>query len=633
MSKMAAKSKKRLSKNENKLLKLEKLELSDVICSICQSILIEPVTLPCYHDFCQRCFSGSIENNALCCPLCRLRIGSWLRKTSKQKCLVNFELWKFIKTRFAEEIEKKARGEDVSLTPEKPLLRLSLPGEIRSEYEAEIKRLRAERVQLEQKHLQETENLVKKLQEEEEEAHKQYIERLKHDEMLALKIQQENVENTVSLQTPKEQSKPSTTAKPKLKITKIDGYLTKRRTSVIDPIVIDDNTTSSDSSASSKVVLAKYNNRHSPEITPTYGKLLKNFLDKRIKGGTGIWNKENGKSKKTKSEVAAASNKETNATEDRNVVKTKNVMQSLVVSLPLPCSGILQHKTNETDNRSLETGSVDSMRQELCYFKPIEGTTPTSFNTGKTLPLRVPGMRVDKEKKSPEIEAPPSREQYIESLCQLRNLSLAQKLPSAFVITLSILRANKDSSVKCVTRSKIKKASPNAVMTSPGKRNNCNRNKQNIRVTGITEINTDTSLRRTRSMGSIAKEENEITPKKKNNNRKVSSERKPYLRSDSKKINAKKETCGSLLLEESINNNKVNLVVKNLSSPLDNCDVKNILREQLRIEKIIEQEKNDFELAQKVEAEWNGRRQLRRTATKRQVPLNYALRPAKKVKV
>lgn len=113
---MAAKSKKRLSKvNENKLLKLEKLELSDVICSICQSILIEPVTLPCYHDFCESCFSGSIANNSLCCPLCRLRIGSWLRKATKQKNLVNFQLWSFIKNKFSKEIDKKSRGEDVDL--------------------------------------------------------------------------------------------------------------------------------------------------------------------------------------------------------------------------------------------------------------------------------------------------------------------------------------------------------------------------------------------------------------------------------------------------------------------------------------------------------------------------------------
>lgn len=118
---MAAKSKKRLSKIENKLLKLEKLELKDVFCSICQSILIEPITLPCFHDFCQRCFNGSIENNALCCPLCRLRIGSWLRTATKQKNLVNVELWNFIQTKFPQEIEIKIKGEDIDLPEGKQL--------------------------------------------------------------------------------------------------------------------------------------------------------------------------------------------------------------------------------------------------------------------------------------------------------------------------------------------------------------------------------------------------------------------------------------------------------------------------------------------------------------------------------
>lgn len=160
-----------------------------------------------------------------------------------------------------------------------------------------------------------------------------------------------------------------------------------------------------------------------------------------------------------------------------------------------------------------------------------------------------------------------------------------------------------------------------------------NRKQQAVKIDGIRKLNTEKSLRRTRSMGSISKDENEVTPKKKLKDRKVSSDRKVYLRSYSKKPNAKSEIDSPPLVTETINNNKLNLAVKNLSSPLENCDVKNILREQLRIEKLIEQEKSDFELAQKMEAEWNGRRQPRRAATKRQLTLAYALRPAKKLKV
>ncbi|KAF9415191.1 hypothetical protein HW555_007067 [Spodoptera exigua] len=635
---MAAKSKKRLSKIENKLLKLEKLELKDVFCSICQSILIEPVTLPCFHDFCQRCFNGSIENNALCCPLCRLRIGSWLRTATKQKNLVNVELWNFIQSKFPQEIEIKTKGEDIHLPEDIPLPRLSEPGEIRSEYEAELKRLRAERVRLEQRHIQETELLIKKIQSEEEEAHKRYLENIKRDEILAQQMQQDHSDHVPPQNTPRRplNNKP-TAAKPRLKPTKIDNYLSKLQIPTTkDNLQINnesnDNVSSDESTPKTPIV--KPINGTSPEMVPSYGKLMKNFMDKKNKFGPGLWNKENGENVKEKKDDPKVGDKEVSNTEDK--VKVKGSVPSLLVSLPLPYTGILQHKINLAENRNVETGSVDSMRQELCYFKPIESTTPTSFNMGKSLPLRVPGLRIEKESLSSNNEPVPiTRAQYLEGLCRLRNLSLAKNLPSAFVIALNILKVQKEHTGKCDTmRSKVKKTASTSPCVAPLPiKKNPNRNKQIIHIDGINKLNNENNLRRTRSMGSISKDENETTPKKgKIKQRKVSSERKPYLRSDSKKSSTKKETT-SPLISETINNNKVNLAVKNLSSPLKNCDVKKILEEQLRIEKIIEQEKNDYELARKMEAEWNGRRNPRRSTIKRQVTLNYALRPAKKLKV
>lgn len=44
---------------------------------------------------------------------------------------------------------------------EAPVLQISAPGEIRSEYEAELRRLRLERERLEEKHIEETELLIK----------------------------------------------------------------------------------------------------------------------------------------------------------------------------------------------------------------------------------------------------------------------------------------------------------------------------------------------------------------------------------------------------------------------------------------------------------------------------------------
>lgn len=178
---------------------------------------------------------------------------------------------------------------------------------------------------------------------------------------------------------------------------------------------------------------------------------------------------------------------------------------------------------------------------------------------------------------------------------------------------------------------KRKSTSPGVVPSLPTRRNP-NRNKQIVQLDSVTKVNNGSNLRRTRSMGSISKDENESTPKKAKNmkKRKTVSEKKPYLRSDSKK-SAKKDIESPFLYSEALNNNKVNLAVKNLSSPFKSCDVKHIYREQLRIEKIIEQEKIDYDLARKIEEEWNNRRP-RRAAVKRQVTLN-SLRPAKKLKV
>ncbi|CAB3231421.1 unnamed protein product [Arctia plantaginis] len=633
---MAAKSKKRLSKIENKLLKLENLELKDVICSICQSILIEPVTLPCFHDFCQHCFKGSIENNALCCPLCRLRIGSWLRTATKQKSLVNIKLWNFIRSKFSHEIDIKSKGEDIHLPQEAPLLRLSKPGEIRSEYEAEIRRLRLERQRLEEKHIEETELLIKKLQQEEEEAHKNYLESLKHDEILAQEMHKEQVKSHIlpCLNSKTKCLNPkSTVTKAKLKVTKIDSYLSKMKIPSVgnSPLLTDDNT-STDSSTPKVHQSTKSLNGPSPEIVPSYGKLIKSFIDKRVKNAPSLWNKENGDAFKEKNEDPSKQvEKGVTSTEDMS--KVKSSVPSLLVSLPY--TGILQHKFNVADNRNIETSSVDSMREELCYFKPIEATTPTSFNTKLGLPIRVPGVRVHRQTASPSCEQEPTRTQYLDGLCRLRHKSLTKNLSSAFVIAIDILKIEKEPAKCDTSRAKVKKTvstSPCLATALPIKRN-ANRNKQIVHIEGIHKLNAKTNLRRTRSMGSISKDENETTPKKGMvKPRKVLSERKPYLRSDSKKSSTKKE-LSSPIISESLNNNKVNLAVKNLSSPLKNCDVKKILQEQLRIEKLIEQEKNDFEFARKMEAEWNCRRHPRRATIKRQVTLNYALRPAKKLKV
>lgn len=108
---------KRVSKSVKtlKVLDYNTLILKDVLCPICRSILIEPVTLPCNHGFCSSCFDGTMENANLVCPLCRIRIGSWLRRAKKEAKLINNALWDAIKIKFPQQVKNKMNGIDENL--------------------------------------------------------------------------------------------------------------------------------------------------------------------------------------------------------------------------------------------------------------------------------------------------------------------------------------------------------------------------------------------------------------------------------------------------------------------------------------------------------------------------------------
>lgn len=88
------------------------LKLNKIMCPICRTILTEPVSLPCRHDFCLSCFESTMANANLVCPLCRIRVGSWLRNAKKENTLINNELWKAIKEQFAEHVKNKQEGVD-----------------------------------------------------------------------------------------------------------------------------------------------------------------------------------------------------------------------------------------------------------------------------------------------------------------------------------------------------------------------------------------------------------------------------------------------------------------------------------------------------------------------------------------
>ncbi|KAK1786060.1 hypothetical protein P4O66_017790 [Electrophorus voltai] len=114
------------------------LTLEEARCPVCLEILLEPVTMPCRHSVCLHCFKRTVEFTSLCCPLCRLRVSSWARKQSREKSLVNIELWEMVRQSYPERCKRRieqrdgeAVGEDIFNSPPQ----LYKAGEMRHENE------------------------------------------------------------------------------------------------------------------------------------------------------------------------------------------------------------------------------------------------------------------------------------------------------------------------------------------------------------------------------------------------------------------------------------------------------------------------------------------------------------------
>ncbi|KAK0066595.1 E3 ubiquitin-protein ligase RNF168 [Biomphalaria pfeifferi] len=159
---------------------MENKMLSECLCPICISILIEPVTMPCNHSLCMPCYKETVEKANLTCPVCRKRISVWARKAAKNNTLINMQKWKAIQEVFPEKVRHRLEGSEESNSESEEdnfeaqlrrLKELSEPGEIRQEYEAALEKIR-----------QQKEEEAKK----EEEASRALIEALQQEELLEL---------------------------------------------------------------------------------------------------------------------------------------------------------------------------------------------------------------------------------------------------------------------------------------------------------------------------------------------------------------------------------------------------------------------------------------------------------------
>ncbi|TNN28366.1 E3 ubiquitin-protein ligase RNF168 [Liparis tanakae] len=127
------------------------LSLDDCRCPVCLEMFLEPVTLPCTHTFCKACFLESVDKATLCCPLCRKRVSTWARLNSRNRTLVDQQLWDQIQTRFPLQCQRRLTGEGEEPGVAVCSPRVCRPGELKQEYEAQVsQRLLAEEEELQQ---------------------------------------------------------------------------------------------------------------------------------------------------------------------------------------------------------------------------------------------------------------------------------------------------------------------------------------------------------------------------------------------------------------------------------------------------------------------------------------------------
>lgn len=127
---------------------LEPLSREKAVCPVCLDILLRPVTMPCRHSMCLLCFQRTVELASLCCPLCRTRISNWARQRSRDKTLVDPELWERVRRSFPERCQQREQEEEGGAPPQVALeefifrapVHISKPGELREENEEQLKK-------------------------------------------------------------------------------------------------------------------------------------------------------------------------------------------------------------------------------------------------------------------------------------------------------------------------------------------------------------------------------------------------------------------------------------------------------------------------------------------------------------
>ena len=170
----------------------DSIDISEVMCPICLSILIEPVRMPCAHILCMTCFTSNVDQASLCCPICRARISSWCRRATKQNKLIEPDLWEFIQKRFEGNVASHLAGvdeEDVDdMFPCLPIHQFASQGAIKTEFENEMSRVRLEEKNMREEEERLSAQLAEQILEEERQAVMAAKEQEAKDEEIARKL-------------------------------------------------------------------------------------------------------------------------------------------------------------------------------------------------------------------------------------------------------------------------------------------------------------------------------------------------------------------------------------------------------------------------------------------------------------
>ncbi|CAN8194638.1 unnamed protein product [Coccothraustes coccothraustes] len=114
----------------------EAVVLSVAECPVCRQALVEAVTPPCRHSLCLACFQRCLQGPGLCCPLCRSRLSTRARRRQAEPAA----------TTAAGAACGEQRPPEQDFIFRAPI-KLSKTGELREEYESQLRKLREEKLQ------------------------------------------------------------------------------------------------------------------------------------------------------------------------------------------------------------------------------------------------------------------------------------------------------------------------------------------------------------------------------------------------------------------------------------------------------------------------------------------------------